>query len=452
MAVVLNNDWDQLLQEEFEKEYYQKLRLFLIQEYRSCTVYPDMYEIFTALKLTSYSDTKAVIIGQDPYHGPNQAHGLAFSVKPGVAIPPSLLNIFKELQSDLGCTIPDNGYLVPWAKQGVLLLNAILTVRANQPKSHRNRGWEQFTSRVIEILNEKNTPIVFLLWGNDAKQKAQMITNPRHLILTAPTQALFPPVTAFSGAGIFPKPTAFSMKTALSPSTGRFPTFTDSLLKLKAESGGLPGMVYTKHAPYFRGDLLADRQPPVRPLRLENIISAIPRWAAAFDFQDRLAFIEIPTQPNTAVLQIPHSLESLFNQIRHQPGNQTPSGAIFRRCCFLFDRKQDPIFQGFLPFMAEDGLPRIVKPGFFVVIDFVYLLSCDELEVFLGLFIFAKLQIDCDNRNGIEDIVPFLFHNRQQFLHLFKLGFLQFLFQPLLALNSVEVRQDTGKKSQQTDT
>lgn len=223
MAVVLNNDWDQLLQEEFEKEYYQKLRLFLIQEYRSCTVYPDMYEIFTALKLTSYSDTKAVIIGQDPYHGPNQAHGLAFSVKPGVAIPPSLLNIFKELQSDLGCTIPDNGYLVPWAKQGVLLLNAILTVRANQPKSHRNRGWEQFTSRVIEILNEKNTPIVFLLWGNDAKQKAQMITNPRHLILTAPHPSPFSASHGFFGCRHFSKANRFLDESGLEPIDWQIP-------------------------------------------------------------------------------------------------------------------------------------------------------------------------------------------------------------------------------------
>ena len=223
MAVVLNNDWDQLLQEEFEKEYYQKLRLFLIQEYRSCTVYPDMYEIFTTLKLTSYSDTKAVIIGQDPYHGPNQAHGLAFSVKPGVAIPPSLLNIFKELQSDLGCTIPDNGYLVPWAKQGVLLLNAILTVRANQPKSHRNRGWEQFTSRVIEILNEKNTPIVFLLWGNDAKQKAQMITNPRHLILTAPHPSPFSASHGFFGCRHFSKANRFLDENGLEPIDWQIP-------------------------------------------------------------------------------------------------------------------------------------------------------------------------------------------------------------------------------------
>jgi len=223
MAVVLNNDWDQLLQEEFEKDYYQKLRLFLIQEYRTYTVYPDMYEIFTALKLTSYTNTKVVIIGQDPYHGPNQAHGLAFSVKPGVAIPPSLLNIFKELQRDLNCAIPDNGYLVPWAKQGVLLLNAILTVRENQPKSHRNRGWEQFTSRVIEILNTKNTPIVFILWGNDAKQKAQMITNPNHLILTAAHPSPFSADHGFFGCRHFSKANRFLEANGLEPIDWQIP-------------------------------------------------------------------------------------------------------------------------------------------------------------------------------------------------------------------------------------
>ncbi|HKM17608.1 MAG: uracil-DNA glycosylase [Firmicutes bacterium] len=224
MAVVLNNDWDQLLKDEFAKEYYQKLRLFLIQEYRSHTVYPDMYEIFTALKLTSYADTKVVIIGQDPYHGPNQAHGLAFSVKPGVAIPPSLLNIFKELQSDLNCEIPDNGYLVPWAKQGVLLLNAVLTVRANQPKSHRNQGWEQFTDRVIELLNQKNTPIVFLLWGNDAKQKAKAITNPKHLILTAPHPSPFSAYYGFFGCRHFSKTNSFLQAGGLEPVDWQIPS------------------------------------------------------------------------------------------------------------------------------------------------------------------------------------------------------------------------------------
>lgn len=144
-----------------------------------------MYNIYEALKLTSYENTKVVILGQDPYHGPNQAHGLAFSVQKGVATPPSLLNIYKELNNDLGCYIPNNGCLIPWAKQGVLLLNTVLTVVANQANSHRNRGWETFTDRVIQLLNVKSTPIVFLLWGRNAKSKSSYITNSKHLVLTS---------------------------------------------------------------------------------------------------------------------------------------------------------------------------------------------------------------------------------------------------------------------------
>lgn len=144
-----------------------------------------MYKIYEALKLTSYEDTKVVILGQDPYHGVNQAHGLAFSVQPGVQIPPSLINIFKELSDDLGCYIPNNGYLVPWAEQGVLLLNTSLTVVANSPNSHRNKGWEILTDTIIQILNRKDAPVAYLLWGNNAKEKAKYLTNPRHLVLTA---------------------------------------------------------------------------------------------------------------------------------------------------------------------------------------------------------------------------------------------------------------------------
>jgi uracil-DNA glycosylase len=183
--VTLNNKWDELLQPEFEKEYYLKLRQFLIEEYTNKTMYPDKNNIFNALKLTSYEDVKVVIIGQDPYHGPNQAHGLSFSVQPKVQIPPSLLNMYKELRDDLGCFIPNNGYLVPWAEQGVLLLNAVLTVREGQANSHRNKGWEKFTDRVIELLNEREEPIVFLLWGNNAKEKGELITNKHHYILTS---------------------------------------------------------------------------------------------------------------------------------------------------------------------------------------------------------------------------------------------------------------------------
>ena len=181
--VTLNNKWDELLKGEFEKDYYLKLREFLIEEYRTKTIYPDKQNIFNALKLTSYEEVKVVIIGQDPYHGPNQAHGLAFSVQPKVQTPPSLLNMYKELRDDLGCFIPNNGYLVPWAKQGVLLLNAVLTVREGQANSHRKKGWERFTDRVIELLNEREEPIVFLLWGNNAKEKGELITNKQHIIL-----------------------------------------------------------------------------------------------------------------------------------------------------------------------------------------------------------------------------------------------------------------------------
>ncbi len=186
MKVMVNfyNKWDELISGEFEKDYYLKLREFLIEEYKTKTIYPDKHDIFNALKFTSYDDVKVVIIGQDPYHGPNQAHGLSFSVQPKVQIPPSLLNMYKELKADLGCFIPNNGYLVPWAEQGVLLLNAVLTVREGQANSHRNKGWEKFTNKVIQLLNEREEPIIFLLWGNNAKEKGELITNKHHFILT----------------------------------------------------------------------------------------------------------------------------------------------------------------------------------------------------------------------------------------------------------------------------
>ncbi len=180
----IGNSWDERLKEEFDKPYYINLRQFLVNEYKTKNIFPHMNNIFNALKLTPYEDVKVVILGQDPYHGAGQAHGLSFSVQPGVRIPPSLLNMYKELQDDLGCYIPNNGYLVPWAKQGVLLLNTVLTVREGEANSHRNRGWENFTDRVIELLNERKDPIIFLLWGNNAKEKIKLITNPRHYILT----------------------------------------------------------------------------------------------------------------------------------------------------------------------------------------------------------------------------------------------------------------------------
>ena len=182
---ILNNDWKNLLEDEFAKEYYLSLRNFLVTEYKTKTIYPDKYDIFNALHFTSYKDVKVVILGQDPYHGPGQAHGLSFSVNPGVRIPPSLLNIYKELNSDLGCFIPNNGYLKKWADQGVLLLNTSLTVRAGEANSHKNKGWEVFTDKIISLVNEKEDPVVFLLWGNNAIKKKNLITNKKHLILTS---------------------------------------------------------------------------------------------------------------------------------------------------------------------------------------------------------------------------------------------------------------------------
>ena len=179
--VELNNDWDLLLKDEFSKQYYLDLRKKLIVEYKTQQIFPDMYDIFNALRYTPYSKVKAVIIGQDPYHNIGQAHGLSFSVRKGVAPPPSLINIFKEIKSDIGTdNLGRHGELIGWAENGVLLLNSVLTVRANQPRSHRNIGWEIFTDNVIKLLNQRETPIVFLLWGNPARRKAEIITNPIH--------------------------------------------------------------------------------------------------------------------------------------------------------------------------------------------------------------------------------------------------------------------------------
>ncbi|MCI7392012.1 MAG: uracil-DNA glycosylase [Clostridiales bacterium] len=182
--VKIGNSWDTVLREEFKKEYYLKLREFLKQEYGQGTVYPDPDNIFNALKLTSYDDAKAVIIGQDPYHEPGQAQGLSFSVPRGMKQPPSLVNIFKEMQADLGIRPPDHGCLEGWAREGVLLLNAVLTVREHQANSHRGKGWENFTDSIIEALNNRQKPLVFILWGNNAKAKAKLITSSRHHIIT----------------------------------------------------------------------------------------------------------------------------------------------------------------------------------------------------------------------------------------------------------------------------
>lgn len=194
--VLLGNTWDGLLYSEFQKEYYIKLREFLKNEYATQTIYPEMGNIFNALKYTAYEDVKAVILGQDPYHGPNQAHGLCFSVQKGVKAPPSLQNMFKELNSDLGIPIPKSGELTSWARQGVLLLNTVLTVRAGQANSHKGMGWEIFTDRVIELLNMREKPIVFLLWGGPAKTKSKLITNPNHHILSTVHPS---PLSAYNG-------------------------------------------------------------------------------------------------------------------------------------------------------------------------------------------------------------------------------------------------------------
>lgn len=192
----LHNSWDKYLAEEFEKPYYVALRQFLKEEYETQTIYPSMHDIFNALKTTSYDDVKVVILGQDPYHGEGQAHGMAFSVQPGIKTPPSLVNIYKELHETMGCYIPNNGYLMKWAKQGVLLLNTVLTVRAGKPQSHKGKGWEKFTDRVISILNERKDPVIFVLWGAPAKKKASLITSPQHKILTAAHPS---PLSAYNG-------------------------------------------------------------------------------------------------------------------------------------------------------------------------------------------------------------------------------------------------------------
>lgn len=185
MNTQVNNDWQKLIDEEKEKEYFKKLEAAVDAEYKSHTVYPPKDDIFYAFRLTPLSDVKAVILGQDPYHRLGQAHGLSFSVQPGVTIPRSLQNIFKELCEDTGVAIPGTGCLTPWARQGVLLLNTILTVREGKPMSHAGIGWETFTNRVIKVLNEQEQPMVFLLWGNSAKEKAALLTNPNHLVLQA---------------------------------------------------------------------------------------------------------------------------------------------------------------------------------------------------------------------------------------------------------------------------
>ena len=202
---MIGNSWDNVLKEEFEKEYFVKLQSFLDEEYAAGPVYPPRDEIFSALKYTAYEDVKIVIIGQDPYHEEGQAHGLCFSVNPGVPTPPSLVNIYKELGTDLGCYTPNNGYLTKWAKQGILLLNAVLTVRGGLANSHRKKGWENFTDAVIKKLNEREKPVLFLLWGNNAKEKLAFITNPKHYVLSAAHPSPLSATRGFMGCRHFSK-------------------------------------------------------------------------------------------------------------------------------------------------------------------------------------------------------------------------------------------------------
>ena len=215
--VNIGNDWDDILKDEWEKPYYITLRQFLKKEYSTQRIYPDMLDIFNALKYTSFENTKVVIIGQDPYHGYGQAHGLCFSVKKGVVPPPSLKNIFKELNSDVGKEIPSHGELTDWAKQGVLLLNAVLTVREGQPTSHAKMGWETFTDRVISELNKKEAPVVFLLWGAYAQRKAEIITNPLHKKLMSVHPSPLSASRGFFGCKHFSKTNQLLQNAGLEP-------------------------------------------------------------------------------------------------------------------------------------------------------------------------------------------------------------------------------------------
>ena len=213
----LDGDWLTAVKGEFSKPYYKKLYDTLKQEYSTHVVYPPSDEIFNAMHLTPLHEVKVVIIGQDPYHEPGQAQGLAFSVKPDVEIPPSLQNIYKELHDDLGCYIPNNGYLKKWADQGVLLLNTVLTVRAHQANSHQGRGWEQFTDAVIRAVNEQDRPIVYLLWGRPAQSKIPMLTNPKHLVLTAPHPSPLSAYRGFFGCKHFSQTNEFLTEHGIAP-------------------------------------------------------------------------------------------------------------------------------------------------------------------------------------------------------------------------------------------
>lgn len=214
--VNIGNDWDAILKEDFESENYQRLRVFLADEYRRHVVYPDTHDIFNALKATPYDKVKVVLLGQDPYHNPGQAHGMCFSVKPGVDAPPSLVNVFKEIKDDVGIenTSP---YLVGWAKQGILLLNTVLTVRAGEANSHKGKGWEVLTDSIIRHLNDRKEPIVFMLWGANARSKKALITSPQHLILECAHPSPLSAYNGFFGCKHFSKCNDFLIKHGETP-------------------------------------------------------------------------------------------------------------------------------------------------------------------------------------------------------------------------------------------
>jgi uracil-DNA glycosylase len=214
---MIGNDWDKLLSEEYKKDYFINLQKFIIEEYKHKTIYPKMSEIFNAFTKTKYEDVKVVIIGQDPYHGENEAEGLSFSVKVGIAKPPSLINIFSELKNDLNIDPPNHGSLVSWAKQGVLLLNATLTVVKDTPKSHSNKGWETFTDEVIKLIDKKDTPVVFILWGSDARSKKYLITNKKHLIIESAHPSPLSAYKGFFGSKPFSKTNEFLIKNNIKP-------------------------------------------------------------------------------------------------------------------------------------------------------------------------------------------------------------------------------------------
>ncbi|MBR2786530.1 MAG: uracil-DNA glycosylase [Clostridia bacterium] len=199
------NYFKNIIENEAKKEYYIKLHNFIEQEYHTQTIYPERNNVYSAFKYTPYNNVKVVILGQDPYHGEGEAHGLSFSVQPGVKIPPSLKNIYKELNAELGCYIPNNGYLVKWAEQGVLLLNSVLTVQKDTPASHRGKGWETFTDKVIEEIDKKDEPVVFMLWGNFAKSKRELLQNPKHLVLESAHPSPFSARNGFFGNNHFVK-------------------------------------------------------------------------------------------------------------------------------------------------------------------------------------------------------------------------------------------------------